>query len=118
MNDRMTDLATAHDIDLAALGGYDTPTICNALLQVAPEAARHSTKAMLHCARPGLPPMVGFARTALYRTMEPGEASTRRARGRRTSPGSTTWRPAPGPASSWCRTPTPRTPPPTRSSAR
>ena len=63
---------TAHDIDLAALGRYDTPTICNALLAVAPEAARRSTKAMLHCARPDLPPMVGFARTTLYRTMEPG----------------------------------------------
>ena len=76
----MTELATAHDIDLAALGRYDTPTICNALLQVAPEAARHSTKAMLHCARPGLPPMVGFARTALYRTMEPGSLDAAGAR--------------------------------------
>ena len=63
---------TAHDIDLAALGRYDTPTICNALLATTPEAARRSTKAMLHCARPELPPMVGFARTALYRTQEPG----------------------------------------------
>ena len=63
---------TAHDFDLEALGRYDTPTICNALLAVAPEAARRSTKAMLHCARPELPPMVGFARTTLYRTMEPG----------------------------------------------
>ena len=63
---------TAHDIDLAALGRYDTPTVCNALLAVAPEAARRTTKAMLHCARPGLPPMVGFARTTLYRTQEPG----------------------------------------------
>lgn len=68
----MTDHATAHDIDLEALGRYDTPTICNALLAVAPEAAGRSTKATLHCARPGLPPMVGFARTTLYRTMEPG----------------------------------------------
>ena len=67
----MTDRTTAHDIDLAALGRYDTPTVCNALLAVAPEATR-STKAMLHCARPALPPMVGFARTTLYRTMEPG----------------------------------------------
>ena len=71
---------TAHDIDLAALGRYDTPTICNALLQVAPEAARHSTKAMLHCARPGLPSMVGFARTTLYRTMEPGSLDAEQAR--------------------------------------
>ena len=63
---------TAHDIDLAALGRYDTPTVCNALLAVAPEAARRTTRAMLHCARPALPPMVGFARTALYRTLEPG----------------------------------------------
>ena len=63
---------TAHDIDLAALGRYDTPTICNALLAIAPEAAGRSTKAMLHCARPDLPPMVGFARTTLYRTLEPG----------------------------------------------
>ena len=63
---------TAHDIDLEVLGRYDTPTICNALLAIAPEAAGRSTKAMLHCARPGLPPMVGFARTTLYRTLEPG----------------------------------------------
>ena len=63
---------TAHDIDLEALGRYDTPTICNALLAFAPEAAGRSTKAMLHCARPDLPPMVGFARTTLYRTVEPG----------------------------------------------
>ncbi|MCY4478775.1 MAG: RraA family protein [Rhodospirillales bacterium] len=63
---------TAHDIDLEALGRYDTPTICNALLAIAPEAAGRSTKAMLHCARPDLPPMVGFARTTLYRTLEPG----------------------------------------------
>ena len=63
---------TAHDIDLAALGRYDTPTICNALLAIAPEAAGRSTKMTLHCARPDLPPMVGFARTTLYRTQEPG----------------------------------------------
>ena len=63
---------TAHDIDLAALGRYDTPTICNALLAIAPEAAWRSTKMTLHCARPDLPPMVGFARTTLYRTIEPG----------------------------------------------
>ena len=63
---------TAHDIDLAALGRYDTPTICNALLAIAPEAAGRSTRMTLHCARPDLPPMVGFARTTLYRTVEPG----------------------------------------------
>ena len=63
---------TANDIDFAALGRYDTPTICNALLAIAPEAAGRSTKATLHCARPDLPPMVGFARTTLYRTLEPG----------------------------------------------
>ena len=63
---------TATDIDLAALGRYDTPTICNALLAIAPAAAGRSTKATLHCARPELPPMVGFARTTLYRTLEPG----------------------------------------------
>ena len=60
------------DIDLAALGRYDTPTICNALLAISPEAAGRSTKATLHCARPDLPPMVGFARTTIYRTVEPG----------------------------------------------
>ena len=70
----------AHDIDLEALGRYDTPTVSNALLSVAPEAARRSTKAMLHCARPALPPMVGFARTTLYRTMEPGSLGAEEAR--------------------------------------
>ena len=63
---------TAHDIDLAALGRYDTPAICNALLAIAPEAAGRSTKMTLHCVRPDLPPMVGFARTTIYRTVEPG----------------------------------------------
>ena len=60
------------DIDLAALGRYDTPAICNALLAIAPEAAGRSTKMTLHCTRPDLPPMVGFARTTIYRTVEPG----------------------------------------------
>ena len=108
---------TAHDIDLAALGRYDTPTVCNALLAVAPEAARRSTKGMLQCARPDLPPMVGFARTALYRTMEPGGLDAAGARAQDLA-----WfdyvSAGPGPASSWCRMATPRTPPPTRSSAR
>lgn len=60
------------EADLAALANYDTPTVCNALERVAPERRGYGyTRAHLHCARPAQPPIVGYARTALYRTMRP-----------------------------------------------
>ncbi|MPY93372.1 MAG: RraA family protein [Acidimicrobiia bacterium] len=57
---------------LEALRGLDTPTVCNALEVVAP-ARRGSgyTVSPLVCAHPRLPPIVGYARTATIRAMQP-----------------------------------------------
>ena len=57
---------------LATLGRFDTPTICNAIEVAAPErrGAGFTTHAMV-VARPELKPMVGFARTATYRSAAP-----------------------------------------------
>lgn len=59
---------------LAALGRFDTPTICNAIEVVAPErrGAGFTTHATV-VARPELKPMVGFARTATYRSALPSD---------------------------------------------
>jgi regulator of RNase E activity RraA len=61
----MTDL-TEHDLD--ALRALDTPTVCNAIEVVAPERRGfgYTTKPLV-CARPSLPPIVGYARTARIR---------------------------------------------------
>ena len=63
------------DIDLAALDAlraWDTPTICNALEVVVPHRrATGFTVEHLHCLDPALKPMVGYARTATYRSVEP-----------------------------------------------
>jgi len=59
---------------IAALARWDTPTICNALEIVAP--ARRGggyTVEHLHCLEPSLPPMVGYARTVTYRSVQPSE---------------------------------------------
>ena len=53
---------------LAAITGYDTPTICNALEVVRPERRLSGfTTRPFVCADAALPPMVGFARTATIR---------------------------------------------------
>lgn len=71
----MTDPLISGDI-LAKLRALDTPTVCNALELVAPERrALGFTTDPLVCAVPGLPPMVGFARTASIRAREPGAVS-------------------------------------------
>ena len=57
---------------LRKLAEFDTPTICNALEMVAPERrARGFTAQPLVCARPELPPIVGYARTTTIRAKEP-----------------------------------------------
>ena len=57
---------------LDALRAWDTPTICNALEVVVPHRrATGFTVEHLHCLDPGLPPIVGYARTATYRSVEP-----------------------------------------------
>ena len=57
---------------LDALRAWDTPTICNALEVVAPHRrATGFTAEHLHCLDPGLKPIVGYARTAMFRAVEP-----------------------------------------------
>ncbi len=70
--------------DLDALAAVDTPTICNALELVAPERrATGFTTEPLVCADPSLPPIVGYARTATIRAMEPPERGPDELRARR-----------------------------------
>lgn len=64
------------DADLQALRALDTPTVCNALEIVAPDrrGGGYSVEPFF-CPRPGLPPMVGYARTGTIRSMQPSERS-------------------------------------------
>jgi regulator of RNase E activity RraA len=65
---------TAADLD--SLRRYDTPTICNALELVVPERrALGFTTETLVCPFPDRPPMVGFARTALIKALQPAAGS-------------------------------------------
>ena len=58
--------------ELEDLCTFDTPTICNALELVAPERrALGFTTQTLICPFPQLPPMVGYARTAMIRSALP-----------------------------------------------
>lgn len=58
----------------AALMALDTPTVCNALEIVAPERRGYGyTVSPLLCTRPELPPMVGYARTAVIRAAHPSD---------------------------------------------
>ena len=69
-------MAGISEATLKALRALDTPTVCNALEIVAPERrALGFTVEPLVCARTDLPPIVGFARTATIRAMQPGGAS-------------------------------------------
>ncbi len=64
-----------------ALQALDTPTVCNALEIVAPGRRGYGyTTAPLVCTRPGLPPMVGVARTATIRAAHPSQLQGREAR--------------------------------------
>lgn len=71
--------------DLAVLTKWDTPTICNALEELLPARRGHGfTTEPLVPLDPELPPMCGFARTALIRAAEPppesaGEQAAKRA---------------------------------------
>ena len=56
--------------ELSALGALDTPTVCNALEICLPERRSFGfTTRHLHCVRPELPPMVGYARTVTIRAL-------------------------------------------------
>ena len=57
---------------LERLSTWDTPTICNALEVVVPQRrATGFTVEHLHCLDPSLKPIVGYARTATFRSVEP-----------------------------------------------
>ncbi len=57
---------------LETLKAFDTPTICNALERVAPGRTGYGyTTRPLVCVRPELPPIVGYARTATIRAVQP-----------------------------------------------
>lgn len=57
---------------LLRLAEIDTPTICNALETVAPDRrAQGFTTEPLDCLYPALKPMVGYARTATMRSIQP-----------------------------------------------
>ena len=62
--------------DLDALTAFDTPTICNALEQLAPQtrASGYTTRAFV-CGFPQMKPVVGYARTATIRSAQPGTLS-------------------------------------------
>jgi regulator of RNase E activity RraA len=63
-------------IELQSLQALDTPTICNALELVTPQRRGFGyTTRQFVCARPQLPPIVGYARTATIRAMHPSERS-------------------------------------------
>jgi regulator of RNase E activity RraA len=73
-----------NDSDLAKLRSLDTPTICNALEIILP--ARRGigfTSKPLVCARPHLPPIVGYARTATIRATHPADGDAKAMRQRR-----------------------------------
>ena len=54
------------------LKNFDTPTICNALELIDSRFRLHGfTTEQMVCADPSLPPMVGYARTAILRAISP-----------------------------------------------
>jgi len=80
---QVADIALS-EADLAALAALDTPTVCNALELVAPaRRGSYFTTRPLVCARPGLPPIVGYARTATIRAMQPADEDAAAQRRRR-----------------------------------
>jgi regulator of RNase E activity RraA len=74
-----------HSNDLLdTLKTFDTPTICNALEITSPERrlTGFTTKPLV-CPFPDLPPMVGYARTAMIRAANAHELSAKDARAQR-----------------------------------
>ncbi|HEX3209150.1 MAG TPA: RraA family protein [Geminicoccaceae bacterium] len=69
------------EAEVEALRAFDTPTICNALEVVVPERrALGFTTETLICPFPQRQPVVGYARTSLYRAMEPARHHKEQAR--------------------------------------
>ena len=62
--------------DLQKLVEWDTPTICNGLEHLSAEyRVKSFTVEQMQCFDPNLPPIVGYARTAMIRSMTPPEDS-------------------------------------------
>ena len=69
-----TDKLTAPD--LKKLAEWDTPTICNGLEHLSAEyRVKSFTVEQMQCFDPNLAPIVGYARTAMIRSMSPPEAN-------------------------------------------
>lgn len=69
-------MTTLTDADLAALRSLDTPTVCDALEVLVPgRRGGGFTVQPFFCPRPELGAMVGYARTATIRSMQPTERS-------------------------------------------
>lgn len=69
---------------LQALRALDTPTVCNAIELVAPHRrAIGFTIEPLTCLYPDLPPIVGYARTATIRAIEPASLPPEKVRAQR-----------------------------------
>jgi regulator of RNase E activity RraA len=76
--------AVSHLAQLNLLCQFDTPTICNALERGFPERRSYGyTSESFVCARPGLPPAIGYARTATIRSRQPSSRSAPDARAHR-----------------------------------
>ena len=66
-----TDLTAA---DMNKLTEWDTPTICNGLEHLSSEyRVKSFTVEQMQCFDPSLPPIIGYARTAMIRSMTPPE---------------------------------------------
>ena len=62
--------------DLKKLAEWDTPTICNGLEHLSAEyRVKSFTVKQMQCFDPSLAPIVGYARTAMIRSMSPPEGS-------------------------------------------
>jgi regulator of RNase E activity RraA len=82
--EKVLDAPLATDEDVERLRRFDTPTICNALERVVPERRPYGyTSESFVCARPELPPAIGYARTATIRSRQPGSRSASDARAHR-----------------------------------
>ena len=69
-----TDNLTA--ADLKKLAEWDTPTICNGLEHLSAEyRVKSFTVEQMQCFDPNLAPIVGYARTAMIRSMSPPEGT-------------------------------------------
>ncbi len=70
--------------DLITLTQWDTPTICNALEEIIPERRGYGyTTTQLVPLDPDLPPVCGFARTAMIRAAEPSSDTVEQAAAKR-----------------------------------